>query len=151
MVPYPRPFIHLLLSIKPEPILIPVRIANIYQYRFLAQLWALYTKLFDLYIKGSAQYRPYPVFPRAYADAYLAYFVKGGAAQCHPLAAVVLLQFQGAAAAVKCIGLQVHILLLIWQHIHLKIYTRRFPGSYLQTTAGTHRHTTIVTVRRPYP
>src|SRR5690606_377680 len=99
----------------------------------------------------STQYRTYPVFAGANADAHLTQLIKGGTAQHMPLAAMILLQFQSTAAAVKCIGLQVHILLLIRQHIHLKINARRFAGSYLQTTARTYRHTTIVTVRRPYP
>jgi hypothetical protein len=71
------PLVDLFLTIKPKPILIPVRIAYIYQYRFLAQLRALYTKLFDLYIKGATQYRTYAVLAGAYADVYFAYFAKG--------------------------------------------------------------------------
>src|SRR5690606_7801759 len=99
----------------------------------------------------STQYRTYPVFAGANADAHLTQLIKGGTAQHMPLAAMILLQFQSTAAAVKCIGLQVHILLLIRQHIHVKINTRRFAGSYLQTTARTYRYTTIATVRRPSP
>src|SRR5690606_4119533 len=93
----------------------------------------------------------YPVFARADADAYLAYFIKGGTAQHMPLAAMVFLQFQSTAAAVKCIGLQVYILLLIRQHIYLKKYARRFAGCYLQAATGTYRYSAIVTIGRPYP